>query len=265
MGGEELGFPDLRRRLGGKPTGFHEAKGFGDPVGEFAVFLPLRALFHEPEIPPVHPVKVGKAAVGEGAQQIEGRGRLAIGLQPALRIGRTGLFGELHRVDHVAAVTRQAYPVLGLEIIGPGLDELARHAADLDHRQARAVGQHHRHLQKHAEGIADVVGMKFGEALGAVPTLEQEGPALHDLGEVLAKAPRFTGEYQGRKILELGLDLRERPFIRPLGLLLDRLAPPTVRRPLPSHHDTLDTNYPSTRPNWREGADLYASSTHFTR
>jgi hypothetical protein len=40
---------------------------------------------------------------------------------------------------------------------------------------SRGEGQHHRHLQQHAEGVADVVGDGIGEALGAVAALQQEG------------------------------------------------------------------------------------------
>ena len=63
------------------------------------------------------------------------------------------------------------------------LGELAGHAADLDHRHGAAEGQHDRHLQQHAEGVADVVGMELGEALGAVAALEQESLAVGDIGQ----------------------------------------------------------------------------------
>ena len=41
-----------------------------------------------------------------------------------------------------------------------------------------AEGQDHGHLQHHLEGVADVVGVEFLEALGAVAPLQQEGLAL---------------------------------------------------------------------------------------
>jgi hypothetical protein len=52
------------------------------------------------------------------------------------------------------------------------LGELSGNAAELDHRAARAKGQHHRHLQQHLEHVADVVGMELGKALGAIPALQ---------------------------------------------------------------------------------------------
>jgi hypothetical protein len=45
-------------------------------------------------------------------------------------------------------------------------------AADFHHRHRAGIGQHHRHLQKDAEEIADVVGAMFGKALGAVAALQ---------------------------------------------------------------------------------------------
>ena len=85
---------------------------------------------------------------------------------------------ELDAVDDVAAIGRQRDAVLRLGVGGARLGELAGHAADLHHRAGGAEGQHHRHLQQHAEGVADVVGMEFGEALGAVAALQQESLAL---------------------------------------------------------------------------------------
>ena len=51
--------------------------------------------------------EVGVAAIGEGAQKVEGRRGLAIGFQLAARIGRARLSGELDVVDDVAAIARQ--------------------------------------------------------------------------------------------------------------------------------------------------------------
>ena len=43
----------------------------------------------------MHAAEAGVAAVGEGAQQVERRGGLAIGLDQPLRIGRARFRGEL--------------------------------------------------------------------------------------------------------------------------------------------------------------------------
>src|SRR5665213_1178688 len=53
----------------------------------------------------------GIAAFGEGAQQIERRRRLAIGLDLTARIGAARCFGEGNVVDDVAAIARQLLAV----------------------------------------------------------------------------------------------------------------------------------------------------------
>ncbi len=57
----------------------HEIHRLGDPVGELAVTLCLRAVLDETEHPLMDVSEIGVAAHGEGAQQVQrGRG-LAIG------------------------------------------------------------------------------------------------------------------------------------------------------------------------------------------
>ena len=63
-------------------------------------------------------------------------------------------------------------------------------------------GQHHRHLQQHAEGVADIVGVEFGEAFGAIAALEQKALAGRDIGEVGLERARLTGKHQRRKLGE---------------------------------------------------------------
>src|SRR5690606_17945746 len=57
-----------------------------------------------------------------------------------------------------------------------------------------------RHLQQHAERVADVVRMELGEALGAVTALEQESLAGDDLGQLGLERARLAGEDQRRKV-----------------------------------------------------------------
>jgi hypothetical protein len=91
--------------------------------------------------------------------------------------------GELHAVDDVAAIGRQGHGPLHLGRRRARLGELAGHAADLHHRLAAGEGQHHRHLQDQAEGVADIVGGEFLEALGAVAALQQERLAFGNVGQ----------------------------------------------------------------------------------
>ena len=119
-------------------------------------------------------LEIGVAAGGEGAQKVERRRGLAIGLELPARIGLARGGRELDVVDDVAAIGRQGDAVDRLEVGRARLGELAGDAADLHDRRGGGEGHHHRHLQEHAEEIADVVGRMFAEALGAIAALQQE-------------------------------------------------------------------------------------------
>ena len=131
----------------------------------------------------MHLVQVGVAAGGEGAEQVQFGGGLEIAELHPRRIGRARGGREIRAVDDVAAVAGQGDPALGFGVRGARLGVLARHAAHLHHRQAGAERQHHRHLQQHAERIAQDVGGEFGKALGAVPAQQHEGSALGGAAE----------------------------------------------------------------------------------
>ncbi len=171
MRGVELGLADLRRRLGIEPARRHEIERLGQPVGQCLVALALRRVGDEILVPGVHPVQIGIAALGEGAQQVQGGGRLAVGLHHALRVGLARGGVEIEAVDDVAAIGGERDPVLRLAVRGARLGELTGHPPELDHRAGRAEGQHHRHLQQYLEAVADVVGVELGEAFGAVAAL----------------------------------------------------------------------------------------------
>jgi hypothetical protein len=82
----------------------------------------------------------------------------------------------------------------------PRLGELAGHAAHFHDRARGPEGQHHRHLQQHLEGVADVVRVELRETLRAVAALEQKCAALGDSAELCLEAPRLAGEDQGRVV-----------------------------------------------------------------
>ena len=63
---------------------------------------------------------------------------------------------------------------LDLDRRGARLGELPGHPPDLHHRLLAGESQDDRHLQQHAESVADVVGVEFLEAFGAIPALQQE-------------------------------------------------------------------------------------------
>ena len=102
---------------------------------------------HEVGRPAVHLVQVGEAALRQRAQQVQHRGRMRVGAQQPLRVGRACGGAELAAVDDVAAVGGQGDAVHRLHVRRARLGELPGDAPELDHRAGGAVGQHHRHLQ----------------------------------------------------------------------------------------------------------------------
>src|SRR5262249_13017828 len=101
-------------------------------------------------------------------------------------------------------------------------------------------GQHHRHLQKHAQEVADVVGADvvgamLGEGFGAISTLQQKALPRRNAAEGLFQAAGFACKHEGRKRRKPALDRVERRLIRIAGALADRLAAPTVARPTLGH------------------------------
>ena len=138
---------------------------------------------------------------------------------------------EIEAVDDVAAIGRQGDAVLRLGVGRARLGELPGQAADLDHRAGGAEGQHHRHLQQHLEGVADVVRVELGEALGAVAALQQERLAGGDIGQPVLQAPRLAGEDQRREAAQRLLDAGERGLVGIARHLPDRQAAPALGGP----------------------------------
>ena len=70
------------------------------------------------------------------------------------------------------------------------LGVLPGHPADLDHRHRRAVGEDGRHLQDRLDPVADVVGGRRGEGLGAVAALQHERLTAGGRGHPVASGRR---------------------------------------------------------------------------
>ena len=83
------------RRLRVEAARRHEVERLGQPVGELLVLRALRRVGDETLVPAMDPMEIGIAALGEGAQQVERRRRLAERLDHALRIGPARLGREL--------------------------------------------------------------------------------------------------------------------------------------------------------------------------
>ncbi len=200
-------------------------------VGELLIAFRLRAVLDEAQHPAMRVFEIGETAVGEGAQQVQRRRRLAVGLQLPLRIGNARGLAELDVVDDVAAIARQLMVALFLGRRGARLGELAGDAPDLDHRRGGGEAQNDRHLQEDAEEIADVIGAVLLEGLGAIAALKQKSLASRDIGEGAGQIARLSGENERRKSGELAFDRRQGALVAIDRRLLDRLMSPAARRP----------------------------------
>ena len=245
MRGVEIGLTQFGMRFRVEADGAHEAQRLGDPVGKLLIALRLRAVLDETEHPAMHVFEIGVAAAGEGAQKVQRRRRLAIGLQLPARIGNARFRAEADVIDDVAAIGGQGDAVDGLVVGGARLGELPGDAADLDDRRGRRESHHHRHLQEDAEEISDVVGRMLAETLGAIAALQQERLSRLRLRQRALELARLAGENQRRIGGERALRLGERGGLGISRRLRDRLRPPALRAPAIWRHDTLFLRLPA--------------------
>ena len=223
----------LRRRLEIDAARRHEGERALDLRRQLLVAAALRRARDEVLIPAVHLRQVGEAALRERADEVQRRGRVQVPLQHPLGIGRAR--GRRQRVimDHVAAEDGDLAVRAVLGRRRARLHELPGDAADLQHRQRRAVGQHGRHLEEDLQPLADrdrgIGGARVGqplvvvERLGTVAGLQQEGATRRRAGQRRAHLPGLAGEDERRIRVKLALDLLEPRAVRPLRLV-QRLA-----------------------------------------
>ena len=156
--------------------GAHEIHRILNALGKAAVFFHLLAV-GKAQRPGVHLVHIGKTTGGECAQKVQRRGRLGVGAQHVVGVRNARLWRKVQPVDDVTAVARQLDAIHNLGWGAARFGELTRHAAHFDHWHFGAIGQHHRHLQHHAKGVADTIRAELLKALGAIAPLKQESLA----------------------------------------------------------------------------------------
>ena len=178
----------------------HEREGAVDVVGHRLVLLAGRGLAHEVGVPRVHLAQVGVATGDEGAHEVQRRRGRVVDVDEPLRVVGAGVGGEVEAVDGVAAVGRQGHAAAGLEVGRPRLGVLPRDPADLHDRHRGGVRQHDRHLQQHAQLVADVVGGDAVERLGAVAALQQERLAAGDGGDLGLQVVALPREDERRRV-----------------------------------------------------------------
>ena len=209
----------------------HEAERPADLVRDRLVAAALQRAGHELLVPGVHLRQVGEATLRERAQQVEGGDGLVVRLHHALGVGDSRLGRRLVGVHGVPAERGQLHPVDHLDRRGARLRELAGEAADLDHGQRGAVGQHGGHLQQHLQPLPDRDHRHLAERLGAVARLEQERPPFSGLAEGVAKRSRLTGEDQRGQLAQPIAHGLDGVRLRPVGLLERRVGTPRRGRP----------------------------------
>ena len=171
-------------------------------------------------------------------------GEQSLGVRAALGLGEPDV------IDDLAEERGQLHIALGLDGGGPRLGELAGDAADLHDRQAARIGEHDRHLEDHAELVADRVGRAV-EGLRAVARLQEERLARGDLAEGLGERPRFAGEHEGRHLTEQFERLIELARIGPGRLVLDGQVSPRAGCPGGSHSTSVVCREPGANSLFR--------------
>ena len=179
--------------------------------------------------------QIGVTAPCEGAQQVQCRRRLAIGADHALRIVRPGRGIEFDTVDDIAEIARQFEIALIFGSRTAWLGELTSHPADFHHRLLACEREHDRHLQEHAERVADIVRVKLGEAFRTIATLQQEATAIADFCQFRLKRARFTRKHQRRIGRERLFRISQHGRIFILRQVLRLEGFPPVRGPVIGH------------------------------
>ena len=183
---------------------------------------------HEALIPAVHLAQVRVAALREGANQVQGRSRVVVQRQQALRVGLARLGSELEGVHGVAAVAGQRNAVARFHIRRSRLSVLAGDTADLDDRQRRTVRQDDRHLQQRLNLQAHVIRRRLGEGLGTVPAHQDEGLAAGSRTHPCAQIVNLPGEHERRLTAQLRRHITEVFCVRVGRLLSSVQAAPRV-------------------------------------
>src|SRR5215475_9037568 len=228
----------------------HEAKSFRDAIGKFDVTSRLRAVLDETKHPLTDAAKIGIATLRESAEQIERRSRLPVRFDLPTRVRSSRIFGESDVVYNVAAIAGQFLTIALLARRRSRFCKLTRNATNLHDRRSRGISQYDRHLQEHAEKIADIVCTVLGKAFGTVSALQQESFAFCDSRQLLFQVARLARKYEWRKSGKLFFDVKQRLPVRIIRNLLNWLLAPTIRRPSLGHLATPEFGRPYTRP-WR--------------
>ena len=106
-------------------------------------------------------------------------------------------------VHHVATEHWQLVAVHHFGVVRTWLSKLSGNAANLHHGYAHGVGEHHCHLQNHAQLFANIYCSKFFEAFSTVAGLQQKCVAACHLAKCGLQRSSLTCKHQRRKRRDL--------------------------------------------------------------
>ena len=208
-------------------AGFHELEGATNFVGGLLVAL-MRGVGGEAAVPLVYGAQVCEAALGEGANQVQGGGAGVVAAQHALGVVHACFGGEVEAVDSLTAEGGQGDVAAGFHVCGARLGELTRHAAHLHHGHGRAVGEHCGHLQDGLNAAGNLVGGCAREGFCTVAALQEECAAFGNLAECLTHGVDFTGEDERGHRVQFGDGAFKIFVLAPGGLLVNVQLTPGV-------------------------------------
>ena len=184
----------------------------------------------------MHAVEIGIAAGGEGAQQVQRRRRLPVGLELARGSGMRASGVKCDVVDDVAAVARQLDAA-----------DASRSATSAAWRTGRRCGRPSPPASRRQRSAPPPSAGTRGRSRGCCrrecsaklsaqspPWSRKASPAATSRQRLLQLA-RLAGKNQRRKAGELLLDRLQGCLIRIVRNLLDGLCPPAIGRPTLGH------------------------------
>ena len=209
----------------------HEYQRVGDGLRHGVVLIGHGRVLHPIEVEVFGMVEVGKAALDQRADEVQGEGRALVTAQQKLRIGRASFESEVRTVDDIAAVRGKRDAVARLVVGGARLGVLAGEAPDTGDRFLGPDHQHQAHLQQHFDSVGDPYGAAVYQALGAVARLQHETASGRGFGKLFAQIHDLPTGHQGRELPEIVEDPFESSQIGILGLLQGRPGAPGRRAP----------------------------------
>ena len=180
-------------------TGIHEVQAVFNLPGQVLVAGTSAGIAHELAVPLMQAIKIRSAGRGQRTHEVHCRRRVRVSADHSGRVVATSLIGGLHAIDNVTAVIQQT---IGVRIGRTWLGVLASDAAEFNHGNGCAVGQHHGHLQQRFHIATDMrlsIGLKGFRAIAA---LEQKGVTQGNVCQLLLERLDLGRNHDGRHGLE---------------------------------------------------------------